>query len=110
MDFQSGDLLWDDLNQIAANDLAKQQARSSMWSQAQPESDQSQVIGRLPHLRSCDVDSGRDYDRNYPTGFHYDHILQRGAGKKTSKQVYLLQKTKSPLHQSTSGETSLKRM
>ncbi|KAM3490547.1 hypothetical protein MY3957_006161 [Beauveria namnaoensis] len=104
MDFLSNDLLWDDFNlstpQLPNNDSQRSGQEASPQSDVErspePEPDQSQIIGRLPLLRSCDFDFGRDYDRNNPTCIHYDlklKILQRGAGKKRSMQVDLLQRT-----------------
>ncbi len=54
------------------------------------------AAARLPHLRSRGVETGRKYDRENPTCIHYDLKLKvslRGAGKKRSSQIDLLNKS-----------------
>ncbi|KAJ3487426.1 hypothetical protein NLG97_g6416 [Lecanicillium saksenae] len=60
---------------------------------SEPESVHSNAAERLPLLRLCDVETDREYNRENPTCIHYDLKLKvslRGAGKKRSSQVDLL--------------------
>lgn len=98
-DFLGGNSLWDDLDLStprAPNDDSQQvgqEAGTPPDVELCP--DQARITNRLPLPRSCDIDSGREYDRDSPTCIHYDlklKILLRGAGKKRSMQVDLLHK------------------
>ncbi|EJP63495.1 uncharacterized protein BBA_07671 [Beauveria bassiana ARSEF 2860] len=77
---------------------------------SEPESDHAEAAARLPLLRSCDVEPGREYDRENPTCIHYDLKLKvslRGAGKKRSSQIDLLNKSDVVLAPSELWESEL---
>ncbi|KAM3490242.1 hypothetical protein MY3957_006481 [Beauveria namnaoensis] len=100
MDFFE-DIPWDELDLTTPNfpnDESQGAGRPASPLEAESpssESDVSETTG-LPLLRLCDVEPQRVYDRSNPTCIHYDFklkVFQRGAGKKRSMQVDLLNKS-----------------
>ncbi|KAJ6788121.1 hypothetical protein PWT90_07396 [Aphanocladium album] len=77
---------------------------------SEPEPVHSDGAERLPLLRLCDVETDREYNRENPTCIHYDLKLKvslRGAGKKRSSQVDLLNKSDVILAPSALWDTEL---
>lgn len=117
MDYLDGESLWDDLDLstplLPRNDSPGSGGEVSPANAepcSEPESDHAEAAARLPLLRSRDVETGREYDRENPTCIHYDLKLKvslRGAGKKRSSQIDLLNKSDIVLAPSELWESEL---
>ncbi|OAA62074.1 hypothetical protein LEL_10738 [Akanthomyces lecanii RCEF 1005] len=115
MDYLDGESLWDDLDlstpRLPRNDSpgsGREVSPANAEPCSEPESDHAEAAARLPLLRSRDVETGREYDRENPTCIHYDLKLKvslRGAGKKRSSQIALLNKSDVVLAPTPSGDS-----